>query len=207
MKGLVLCCEINSAIYIRDESVRTGIVNSLFGDGAAAVILADRTAVEASSFLNGERKAVFAELLGFSSSTISEQWGAMRFDWNAEQKKWSFGLSKQIPFVVGEHLKVPVQAVLQPQDLAVEDIQHWSIHTGGAAVIEGAKKSLGISEHAVRHTRSVLRDHGNISSGSFLVSYQRLLNEDVIADQDFGVMAAMGPGATLEACLVKYHRV
>ncbi len=34
--ALLVCCEINSAMYILDDSTRTGIVNSIFGDGAAS---------------------------------------------------------------------------------------------------------------------------------------------------------------------------
>lgn len=203
--GLVVCCEINSAAYVRDESIRTGIVNSLFGDGAAAMVLSTAKQVKAAKNAAGDREAVQAEVLGFHSHTISDQSAAMRFDWSQEQKKWSFGLSKQIPFVVGDNLHVPVQHLLQKHGLRIGDIKHWTIHTGGAAVIDGAKRSLGLSEHDVRHTRSVLKDFGNISSGSFMVSYQRLLENDRIADGDLGILIAMGPGATLEACLVRFH--
>lgn len=205
-KGILLCCEINSAIYVRDESIRTGIVNSLFGDGAAAVVLAGADLLENNQFSSVQSAGgIKAEILGFESFSIPNQWGAMRFDWNQEQKKWSFGLSKEIPFVVGDHLKFPVVKLLEKNGLRTSDIQHWTIHTGGAAVIEGAKKSLGISDFDVRHTRSVLRDYGNISSGSFFVSYERLMQEGCIKNQDLGVLIAMGPGATLEACLVRYY--
>ncbi len=207
-KGILLCCEINSAIYVRDESIRTGIVNSLFGDGAAAVVLANASLIEGHQFSGARNTGGFnSEILGFESYSIPNQWGAMRFDWNQEQKKWSFGLSKEIPFVVGDHLNLPVKKLLEKNGLCTNDIQHWTLHTGGAAVIEGAKKSLGITDFDVRHTRSVLRDYGNISSGSFLVSHERLLKENVIQDQDLGVLIAMGPGATLEACLVRYHGI
>jgi len=203
LKGILLCCEINSAIYVRDESIRTGIVNSLFGDGAAAIVLCDQNSISKNT--NFSNAIVKTEILEFASFSIPEEWGAMRFDWNSEQKKWSFGLSKQIPFVVGENLKFPVEDVLHKHGLDRTMIKHWSIHTGGAAVIDGAKKSLGISEHDVRHTRKVMSEFGNISSGSFLVSHEFLLSEGVIENLDYGIMAAMGPGATLEACLVRYH--
>ncbi len=204
--GILLCCEINSAIYVRDESVRTGIVNSLFGDGASAVVVSSQNNYVSARGGVIDSNDTAVEVLGFSSFTLPEQWGAMRFDWNLEHKKWSFGLSKQIPFVVGENLKHPVEAVLCEAGISKSEIRHWSIHTGGAAVIDGAKLSLGISEFDVRHTRAVMKEYGNISSGSFLVSHQRLLEEGVIADGDYGILAAMGPGATLEAALVKYHR-
>ena len=105
---------------------------------------------------------------------------------------------------MGENLKVPISALLARNGLEREAIKHWTLHTGGAAVIEGAKKSLGLREEDVRHTRSVLRDYGNISSGSFLVSLGRLMDEKCVQDGDLGIWAAMGPGATLEAALVRY---
>jgi predicted naringenin-chalcone synthase len=63
---------------------------------------------------------------------------------------------------------------------------------------------LNLSEHDVRHTRSVLRDYGNLSSGSFLVSYERLLQEDIVRKGDYGVMMTMGPGAQIETALLQW---
>ena len=81
------------------------------------------------------------------------------------------------------------------------------LHTGGGAVIDSVKLSLGLEEHDVRHTRSVLRDYGNISSGSFLVSLERLLAEGGGSDGDLGVMVTMGPGAQIETALFQFGRV
>ena len=128
----------------------------------------------------------------------------MRFDYNEEQNKWSFFLSKDIPFVIGENMKHPVNRLLERQGLHKSDIKHWVMHTGGGAVIDGAKKSLGLEEHDVRHTRSVLRDYGNLSSGSFLVSLQRFQSEGKLASGDLGFLIAMGPGSTIETALVKF---
>ena len=64
-----------------------------------------------------------------------------------------------------------------------------------------------LADDALRHTTSVLRDFGNISSGSVLVSLERLLDEHVKADKevirrgDPAVMIGMGPGATIEVGL------
>jgi predicted naringenin-chalcone synthase len=56
----------------------------------------------------------------------------------------------------------------------------------------------------VRHTTGVLRDFGNLSSGSFLFSYQRLLQEKAIGAGDYGVLMTMGPGSTIETALVQW---
>ena len=50
----------------------------------------------------------------------------------------------------------------------------------------------------------MLRDYGNLSSGSFLFSYERLLAEGVTRPGDYGVMMTMGPGSTIEAALIQW---
>jgi predicted naringenin-chalcone synthase len=56
----------------------------------------------------------------------------------------------------------------------------------------------------VRHTTGVLRDYGNLSSGSFLFSYERLLRDAVTMPGDYGVFMTMGPGSTIETALVQW---
>ena len=198
--GLLVCCEINSAMYVVDDTVRTGIVNSLFGDGAAAAVLTSH----AGNGTSVSRPHASPYVLDFESFCIPEQWAAMRFDWNDDAGKWSFFLDRDIPYVVGFNVREPVERLLARNGLDLSSINHWVVHTGGGAVIESVKLGLGLDEHDVRHTRSVLRDYGNSSSGSFLVSLERLLAEGCAAAGDRGVMITMGPGAQIEAALLQF---
>jgi polyketide synthase Type III len=198
--GLLVCCEINSAMYVVDDTVRTGIVNSLFGDGAAAVVLTG-SAPDAGA-LGSSRST--PSVIDFESYCIPDQWAAMRFDWDEDAGKWSFFLDRDIPYVVGFNIREPLERLLARHGLDISAIKHWVIHTGGGAVIESVKLSLGLDEHDVRHTRSVLREYGNISSGSFLVSLERLLAERSVDAGDLGVMITMGPGTQIETALVKF---
>ena len=161
--ALLVCCEINSAMYVVDETVRTGIVNSLFGDGAAAAVLTSYAGNGTGVLPSGPVPRV----LDFESFCLPEQWGAMRFDWNDSAGKWSFYLDREIPYVIGFNVRQPVERLLARNGLDFSAIRHWVLHTGGGAVIDSVKLSMGLDEHDVRHTRSVLRDYGNISSGSF----------------------------------------
>lgn len=79
-----------------------------------------------------------------------------------------------------------------------------SSHGDSGLVIDSVRRGLGLDDHDVRHTRSVLRDYGNISSGSFLVSLQRLLAEGCVSEGDRGVMVTMGPGAQIETALLDF---
>ena len=64
-------------------------------------------------------------------------------------------------------------------------------------------RQLG-THYDVRHTHSVLRDYGNLSSGSFLFSLSRLLVEGRVRRGDYGVLMTMGPGSTIETALVRW---
>lgn len=209
---LLVCCEPNSAGYVKDETVRTGIVNSLFGDGATAMVLKGERAFAAhQARREGDivpvdvtsRPPAFT-IVDFEAFTIEEHWDAMRYDLNEEQNKLSFLLSPDIPFIVGANMPVPVDILLKRHGVSMNHIDHWVLHSGGGAVIDGARKSLKLSEYQVRHTRSVLRDYGNITSGSFIVSLERLYAEGQVKTGDVAMLMAMGPGATIEAALVKF---
>ena len=78
------------------------------------------------------------------------------------------------------------------------------MHSGGKKVIDAVGVNLGLTRHDLRHTTSVLRDYGNLSSGSFLFSYRRLLEERVTQPGDYCVLMTMGPGSTLEAALARW---
>jgi len=198
--GLLVCCEINSAMYVLDDTPRTGIVNSLFGDGAAAAVLTTHAENWAVQMPAGPVPCV----IDFESFCIPEQWAAMRFDWNEDAGKWSFFLDRDIPYVIGFNIREPLARLLERNELDFWAIKHWVLHTGGGAVIDSVKLSLDLEEHDVRHTRSVLRDYGNISSGSFLVSLERLLAEGGVSPGDRGVMVTMGPGAQIETALLEF---
>jgi 3,5-dihydroxyphenylacetyl-CoA synthase len=198
--ALLVCCEINSAMYVLDDTPRTGIVNSLFGDGAAAAVLTTYGENGTGPGASGPAPCV----IDFESFCIPEQWPAMRFDWDVAAGKWSFYIDRDIPYVIGFNVRKPLERLLERNELDFSAIKHWVLHTGGGAVIDSVKLSLGLEEHDVRHTRSVLRDYGNISSGSFLVSLERLLAEGCVSAGDRGVMVTMGPGAQIETALLEF---
>jgi alkylresorcinol/alkylpyrone synthase/polyketide synthase Type III len=193
--ALLACVEVCSAAYVFDGSMRTAIVNSLFGDGAAAVL------VRASE---KDERQFAPKILGFESRIIPEAIGAMRFDWDDEHGKYSFYLDRDIPYVVGAHAPLPVRALLDRFDLKRRHISHWVVHSGGKKVVDAIKYNLGITDWDVRHTHSVLRDYGNLSSGSFLFSFQRLLAEGRVKRGDYGVMMTMGPGSQIETALIRW---
>lgn len=196
--AVMVCAEACSAAYAIDTTMRTAVVNSLFGDGAAAVALRAGTDGDGAAGPAGPR------ILGFASQLIPDAMDAMRYDWDDEQHRFSFYLDPDIPYVVGAHAERIVDRLLGAAGLRRGDIAHWLLHSGGKKVIDAVRVNLGLARHDVRHTTDVLRDYGNLSSGSFLFSYQRLVRERVIRRGDHGVLMTMGPGSTIETALVQW---
>ena len=193
--AMMVCCEVNSALYVYDESIGTGVVNSLFGDGCAAVLLrAD----------DRDESRFAPRVLGFHSHIIPDTWEAMSYHWSDEQGKFYFNLARDVPYVLGTHAETPVNALLGRFGLRPRHVKHWIIHSGGKKVIDAIKYTIGITSHDVRHTIGVLRDYGNLGSGSFLFSYNRLLEEGTVRRGDYGVMMTMGPGSTIETALLRW---
>ncbi|MGA4846162.1 3,5-dihydroxyphenylacetyl-CoA synthase DpgA [Streptomyces sp. G5(2025)] len=191
--AVMLCVEACSAAYVFDDTMRSAVVNSLFGDGAAAMAV----------MAGDEAPQDGPQILKFAGLLIPEALGAMRYDWDDAQGKFSFFLDREVPYVVGAHAEEAVDSLLTDTGVRRTDIAHWVVHSGGKKVIDSVMVNLGLTRHDMRHTVSVLRDHGNLSSGSFLFSYRRLLDEGVVRPGEFAVLMSMGPGSTIETALVR----
>lgn len=193
--AVMVCCEINSALYVYDDSIGTGVVNSLFGDGCAAIALR-------SDICDAPRLA--PTVLHFASHLMPDTWRAMSYHWSEEHGKFYFNLDRDVPYVLGANAHIPVAKLLKPFSIKIRDVDHWLVHSGGKKVIDAIKYTIGITAHDVRHTTHVLRNYGNLGSGSFLFSYEHLLQERSVKRGDVGIMMTMGPGSTIETALLKW---
>jgi 3,5-dihydroxyphenylacetyl-CoA synthase len=191
--AVLLCIEACSAAYVFDGTMQTSVVNSLFGDGSGALAVKTGYDVPSGS----------PAILKFSSWIIPQAIDAMRFDWDDRAEKFSFYLDRDVPYVVGADAEGVINELLDGSGLRRSEIAHWIIHSGGKKVIDSVRINLGLTAHDVRHTTEVLRDFGNLSSGSFLFSYQRLRDEGLTRPGEYMVFMTMGPGSTIEAALAR----
>ena len=127
----------------------------------------------------------------------------MKFDF--EEGLFSFYLGRDIPYLIGANVETPVNALLSRNRLKKRDITHWIVHSGGKKVIDSVMYNLGLTAHDVRHTRAVLENFGNLSSGSIFFSYGMLLDEGIIRAGDTAVFIAMGPGVSIETGLLEWQ--
>ncbi|MBQ7568789.1 type III polyketide synthase [bacterium] len=195
--GAMVCIENCSAAYIVNEEMGTAVVNSLFGDAAAAVVICGSEFEPIPATAGG-----YPAVADFESHIITDSMEAMRFD--RVDNKLSFYLDRSIPYVLGNNVHFPVERLLKKNQLKKRQISWWVIHSGGKKVIDSIKVNLDLSDYDVRHTLSVLENYGNISSCSVLFSLHQLAYEGTVHPQDNGIIMAMGPGASIETALLRW---
>ncbi|MGM9998920.1 MAG: type III polyketide synthase [Candidatus Bruticola sp.] len=192
----LVCIENCSSAYVVDEKMVTAVVNSLFGDACAALIVAGGRCTKASVNPN------LPEVLDFESQIVTEAQHTMRFE--HQQGRLSFFLDKDIPYFLGQNAHKPVGRLWERHSLKKRDISWWLVHSGGKKVIDSIKMNLGLSDYDLRHTIDILAEYGNISSCSVLYALKRLSNEKVAQPGDLATVITMGPGASIETALLRW---
>jgi predicted naringenin-chalcone synthase len=193
VSGLLVCIEICSAAYVINQDLSTAVVNSLFGDGASALVV--------RSDPNDDWQAGPA-VLDFEPLIITDAIGAMRYD--LDGTRLSFFLERDIPYVIGRNAPIPIHRLLERHGLKKQDIKHWVLHSGGKKVIDSIVENLQLPQDSVRHTRNILKRYGNVSSSAVVFALGELLKEGTAQEGDYGIMMAMGPGSSIETALLKW---
>lgn len=194
--GALVCVENCSSAYVVDEKMVTAVVNSLFGDACAALIVAG------SQCSKTEVNPDLPQIVDFESQIVVEAQETMRFE--HKQGRLAFFLDKDIPYFLGQNAHKPVRRLWERNHLKKRDISWWLVHSGGKKVIDSLKMNLGLSDYDLRHTVDILADYGNISSCSVLYSLGRLSAENVAVSGDYATLITMGPGASIETALLRW---
>jgi alkylresorcinol/alkylpyrone synthase len=88
-------------------------------------------------------------------------------------------------------LRPAVEGFLETHGLELEDVAGYLIHPGGRKVLEAAEDALALRREQLKHSWSVLRDYGNMSSATVLFILKRAIES---GDRGMQFMAAFGPG-------------
>lgn len=189
----LLSVELCSLTWQRDDMSMANLISSgLFGDGAAAVLVA-------GDKVPGRRgPRILAHECVFYPDT-EEVMG-----WDISEKGFQIVLSPDVPKVVRENLGRDVDQFLASQGLRRSDIGSWIMHTGGPKVLEATAEALGLERDALEISWEVLRTIGNLSSASVLVVLDEVMKHQRPAPGTRSILAAMGPGFCAEMLLLEW---
>jgi alkylresorcinol/alkylpyrone synthase len=193
--AVLLSVELCSLTLQRDDlSIPNLIASGLFGDGAAAVVLAG--ARRGRSGKGGP--SVLASRSVFYRDT------ERIMGWDITSSGFKVVLSSKVPQLAREHVGADVDGFLAEAGLRRSDIRHWVAHTGGPKVLQAFQESLGLDEAALGRSWQSLRTLGNLSSASVLFVLRDLLESGEAQPGDRAVVLAMGPGFCSEMVLLQW---
>jgi predicted naringenin-chalcone synthase len=179
---LVLNLELCSLHFQEGTPLATALMFMLFGDGAAAGVVS----AESSGLA----------LEGFRSDILPDT--GDRITWNIGNQGFDMWLSGRVPEAIREHLPAHVESLRR--ELSATPVL-WAIHPGGRSILDAVESSLGLSAEDLAVSRSVLRDHGNMSSATLPFVLQRMMDRP--QDRRVGLATAFGPGISVESMIFR----
>jgi alkylresorcinol/alkylpyrone synthase len=190
--AVVLSVELCSLTMQREDlSIPNLIATGLFGDGAAAAVVAG-----ADRRTGGPRIEATRSVFYPNSEDV--------MGWEISEQGFKVVLAASVPEVVRRHLRRDVDAFLGDHDLARSDVVSWVAHPGGPKVLEAMADSLELPENALELTWENLRQVGNLSSTSVLMVLEQTIERRRPDCGEWGVMLAMGPGFCSELVLLRW---
>jgi alkylresorcinol/alkylpyrone synthase len=193
---VLLSVELCSLTLQDDFSVANVVASGLFGDAAAALVLA-------GSERGADRRfdgALGARVVATRSAFFERTERVM--GWDVGTTGFKVVLSADVPEIVRAELPAEVDGFLRDHGLDRGDVRHWICHPGGPKVITAIEEALALPPGALTLTRESLASVGNLSSASVL--HVLAQTQDRASSGDVGLLMAMGPGFCAELVLLAW---
>jgi alkylresorcinol/alkylpyrone synthase len=176
---LLVTIELCSLALRLDELTKANIIaTSLFGDGAAAIVLRAGDGGETQIESTGEH--LWPDTLDVMG-------------WSVDPLGFGVILRRTVPEFVASELKPALEKILTRMRLSLADIGRFICHPGGAKVINAIESALALDQGTLDHERDVIADYGNMSAPTVLFILQRALAKGLPARS---LLTALGPGFT-----------
>ncbi len=164
------------------------VANSLFADGAAALVIAAQT----------EGRDAFWNVRSTGSFLFANSEDAM--SWNIGDHGFEMTLSSRVPDLIGGDLAPWLSRWLGAQGLKIEDVHSWAIHPGGPRILTAVAETLKLTEADLAASRHILARHGNMSSPTVVFILEHLCKMKAAKPC---VMLGFGPGLVAEVALLE----
>jgi alkylresorcinol/alkylpyrone synthase len=195
--ALLLSVELCSLTWQDDDQSIANLIScGLFGDGAAAVVIAGKDAVIPNLPQPGPRVVATQSTFYRDTETV--------MGWDIGDMGFRIVLSPDVPKVVEKNLLDDATRFLEANNVTINDIGSWIFHSGGPKVLEAMQSTLGLPEDALALSWKSLREVGNLSAASVLCVLEENLAKHRGAPGTYSILAAMGPGFCSELVLLQW---
>jgi predicted naringenin-chalcone synthase len=193
-ENVVLLCaaELCSLHFQYEWTADNVVANSLFSDGAAALIIRSAPADSSGDANGGLGVRVIASGSFLVPNTADEM------TWNIGDHGFKMRLAASVPDIVCEWLPGWMNSWLGRSGYALADIAGWIVHPGGPRILDAVESCLELPEGCLTTSRDILSECGNMSSPTVLFILERTRR----SLRGPCVMLGFGPGLTIEAALL-----
>lgn len=185
---LVVCTELCSLHLQPGPSADSLMANSIFADGAAAVIVGCEPS---------EKERPFWEIVKHSSFGLENSTEQM--SWEARDHGLEMKLSTYVPISISRQIHSFSEELVAPYATLSESC--WAIHPGGKAILQTIEKKLSLKKSQTQASWDTLESYGNMSSSTFLFVLDRLIELKDTSRWTAGL--GFGPGLSVEGLLLK----
>lgn len=190
---LLVCVELCSIHFQKDQSLEHITSNAIFADGAAAAI------IKASP-----KEQKYFTLEHFHCDIISDTNQAMA--WYIAEHGFDMVLSSYVPESIRFGIHEFTNRLLQQSGHIFTNIDFYAIHPGGLKILQACEEALKITPEQNRYSYQVLQNYGNMSSVTVLFVLKMIWDDIKINDHQKMIFScAFGPGLTLESMLLKIN--
>ncbi|WP_088103335.1 type III polyketide synthase [Halalkalibacter urbisdiaboli] len=198
---LVVCVELCSLTFQRNDRSKSNLIGtSLFADGVACALVSGERSLQQQNVKRAVRPVLF------STQSVLMPQSEEVMGWDVKDSGLYVVFSRDIPSIIETWLKPSVVHFLEGEGLELSQIHAFIAHPGGKKVLDAYQDALGLSSRDVANSKKILQHYGNMSSPTVLfVLEQFMLEEKQVGD--YGLLAALGPGFSLEQALIKWEAI
>lgn len=195
-KVLVVCVELCSLTFQKDDYTKSNLVGtSLFADGAACILVC-------GDQVELQQDKPMPHIHGTASKWMPDSEDVM--GWNIRNSGLHVVFAKSIPTIISKWLGPFIHDFLGEHDLTAEQIDNFVAHPGGKKVLAAYEKALNLRDGQTDVSRDILRVNGNMSSPTVLYVLEQFMLKENKPDT-YGLLVALGPGFSGEAVLIEWR--
>ncbi|TVU24625.1 hypothetical protein EJB05_27074, partial [Eragrostis curvula] len=183
---LVVCADLSLVLFRarREDRLDTLIMQALFGDGAAAVVVG--------------AGGVERPLRPYRAARTPPPGPSAR-------AALAFRPSPKMPALVRQNVEQCVLDAVASLGLGGSNWNDlfWAVHPGGPAILDAVEDELSLAPGKLMASRHVLTEYGNMSGASIIFVLDELRRRGDVLHGGFGVMLGLGPGITVETMVLR----
>ena len=208
--GFVFALDVADGYFVRGRAERVLVVAAekmsrlvdwedratcvLFGDGAAAAVLAAGGQNPLAMRLSTEPSVEILHVPGVAGSSPYDETERPASVLSMEGRRvFKFGVNA---------ICTSVTELAREAGVAVEDIDHFVFHQANERILSSAVSRLGIDPARVAR---VLEETGNISSACIPLALDRLVRSGELSSGQLVVLVGFGAGLDTGACLLRWE--